>query len=46
MLLALAGLCLRTLHKLGNFGLFNGNYETMRNVAMRIRDAALELGCK
>ena len=22
----------------GNFGLFNGNYETMRNVAMRIRD--------
>ncbi len=30
----------------GNFGLFNGSYETMRNVAMRIRDAALELGCK
>ena len=30
----------------GNFGLFNGNYETMRNVAMRIRDAALELGAK
>jgi Fe-S oxidoreductase len=30
----------------GNFGLFNGNYETMRNVAMRIRDAALELGVK
>jgi len=30
----------------GNFGLFNGNYETMRKVAMRIRDAALELGCK
>jgi Fe-S oxidoreductase len=30
----------------GNFGLFNGNYETMRKVAMRIRDAALELGVK
>jgi Fe-S oxidoreductase len=30
----------------GNFGLFNGNYETMRNIAMRIRDAALELGVK
>ncbi len=30
----------------GNFGLFNGNYETMRTVAMRIRDAALELGVK
>jgi Fe-S oxidoreductase len=30
----------------GNFGLFNGNYETMRKVAMRIRDAALELGAK
>ena len=30
----------------GNFGLFNGNYEMMRNVAMRIRDAALELGVK
>jgi Fe-S oxidoreductase len=30
----------------GNFGLFNGSYETMRTVAMRIRDAALELGCK
>jgi Fe-S oxidoreductase len=30
----------------GNFGLFNGNYETMRTVAMRIRDAALELGAK
>jgi len=30
----------------GNFGLFNGNYETMRNVAMRIRDAAIELGVK
>ena len=30
----------------GNFGLFNGNYETMRNVAMRIRDAALQLGSK
>jgi len=30
----------------GNFGLFIGNYETMRNVALRIRDAALELGVK
>jgi len=30
----------------GNFGLFNGNYETMRNIAMRIRDAAIELGVK
>jgi Fe-S oxidoreductase len=30
----------------GNFGLFNGNYETMRAVAMRIREAALELGVK
>ena len=30
----------------GNFGLFNGNYETMRNVAMRIRDEALRLGVK
>lgn len=30
----------------GNFGLFNGNYETMRKVAMRIRDAALDLGVK
>jgi Fe-S oxidoreductase len=30
----------------GNFGLFNGNYETMQKVAMRIRDAALELGVK
>ncbi len=30
----------------GNFGLFNGNYESMRKVAMRIRDAALQLGVK
>jgi len=30
----------------GNFGLFDANYETMRKVAMRIRDAALELGVK
>ncbi len=30
----------------GNFGLFIGNYETMRNIALRIRDAALELGVK
>jgi len=30
----------------GNFGLFNGSYEMMQKVAMRIRDAALELGVK
>ncbi|MGD9786561.1 MAG: sulfate reduction electron transfer complex DsrMKJOP subunit DsrK [Sulfuricellaceae bacterium] len=30
----------------GNFGLFNGNYEQMRNIAMRIRQAALDLGVK
>lgn len=30
----------------GNFGLFEANYEMMRKVAMRIRDAALELGVK
>jgi Fe-S oxidoreductase len=30
----------------GNFGLFNGSYEMMRKVAMRIRTAALELGVK
>ena len=30
----------------GNFGLFNGNYEMMRKVAMRVRQAALELGVK
>lgn len=30
----------------GNFGLFNGNYDTMRKVAMRIRDSAIELGVK
>jgi Fe-S oxidoreductase len=30
----------------GNFGLFIGNYETMRNIALRIREAALELGVK
>ena len=30
----------------GNFGLFNGNYEMMREVAMRVRHAALELGVK
>ncbi len=30
----------------GNFGLFQGGYENMRKVAMRIRDAALELGVK
>jgi Fe-S oxidoreductase len=30
----------------GNFGLFNGSYEMMRKVAMRIREQALELGVK
>ncbi|MDA8381696.1 MAG: (Fe-S)-binding protein [Betaproteobacteria bacterium] len=30
----------------GNFGLFIGNYEQMRKVAMRIREAALDLGVK
>jgi Fe-S oxidoreductase len=30
----------------GNFGLFIGNYEQMRTIALRIREAALELGVK
>ncbi len=30
----------------GNFGLFIGNYEQMRKIALRIRQAALELGVK
>ncbi len=30
----------------GNFGLFIGNYEQMRKAAMRIRQAALDLGAK
>ncbi len=30
----------------GNFGLFAGNYENMQKAAMRIREAALELGVK
>ena len=29
-----------------NFGMFIGSYENMRNVAMRIREAALDLGVK
>jgi Fe-S oxidoreductase len=29
-----------------NFGLFIGNYEQMRKIALRIREAALELGVK
>ncbi|MEA3412845.1 MAG: (Fe-S)-binding protein [Pseudomonadota bacterium] len=29
-----------------NFGMFIGSYENMRNVALRIREAALELGVK
>ncbi len=30
----------------GNFGLFIGNYEQMRNITLRVREAALELGVK
>ncbi len=30
----------------GNFGLFDGDYEMMRKVALRVRKAALELGVK
>ncbi len=30
----------------GNFGMFIGNYEQLRAIAMRIREAALELGVK
>jgi Fe-S oxidoreductase len=30
----------------GNFGLFNGDYNMMRKIAMRIREQALELGVK
>jgi Fe-S oxidoreductase len=30
----------------GNFGLFIGSYENMRKVALRVREAALELGVK
>jgi Fe-S oxidoreductase len=30
----------------GNFGMFDGDYEMMRKVAMRVRKAALELGVK
>jgi Fe-S oxidoreductase len=30
----------------GNFGLFIGNYEQLRAIALRIREAALELGVK
>ena len=30
----------------GNFGLFIGNYEQMRHISMRVREAALELGVK
>jgi Fe-S oxidoreductase len=30
----------------GNFGLFIGNYEQLRAIALRIREAALELGAK
>ncbi len=30
----------------GNFGMFIGNYEQLRRIALRIREAALELGVK
>jgi Fe-S oxidoreductase len=30
----------------GNFGLFIGNYEQLRSIALRIREAALDLGVK
>ncbi|MGZ5071670.1 MAG: sulfate reduction electron transfer complex DsrMKJOP subunit DsrK [Usitatibacter sp.] len=30
----------------GNFGLFIGNYDQMRRIALRIREAALDLGVK
>jgi Fe-S oxidoreductase len=30
----------------GNFGLFIGNYEQMRKISLRVRDAAKELGVK
>ena len=30
----------------GNFGLFIGNYDQLRTIALRIREAALELGVK
>ncbi len=30
----------------GNFGLFIGNYDQLRKIALRIREAALELGVK
>ncbi len=30
----------------GNFGMFIGNYEQLRKIAMRVREAALELGVK
>lgn len=30
----------------GNFGLFIGSYEQMRKIALRVREAALELGVK
>ncbi len=30
----------------GNFGLFNGSYDHMKRIALRVREAALELGVK
>lgn len=30
----------------GNFGMFIGNYEQMRNISLRVREAAIELGVR
>ncbi len=30
----------------GNFGMFIGSYEQMRNISLRVREAAQELGCR
>ncbi|MEX8501879.1 MAG: sulfate reduction electron transfer complex DsrMKJOP subunit DsrK [Leptothrix ochracea] len=30
----------------GNFGMFIGNYDQLRNIALRVREAALDLGVK
>ncbi|MCP3670428.1 MAG: (Fe-S)-binding protein [Gammaproteobacteria bacterium] len=35
-----------TASEAGNFGMFIGSYENMRRVALRVREAALELGVK
>ena len=38
--------CAAKASEAGNFGLFIGNYEQLRAIALRIREAALELGVK